>query len=104
MDGGGLAYSNGRPITAWRRDLEIFTAEPGQPETRLGEGKDVAIAASQGHTYLLWVKGTQLIAWIDGKTEVLAGRAAFPALTALSAGGVIAAWEENGGLSVRRLP
>jgi hypothetical protein len=103
MDGGGLAHSNGRTITAWRRDVEIFTAEPGKPETNLGEGKDVAIAASQGRIYMLWVKGTQLVASIEGKTEVLAEHAAFPALIALPTGGVVAAWEENGGISVQPL-
>jgi hypothetical protein len=84
--------------------MDIFMAEPGKPETKLGEGKDVAIATSQNKIYALWVKGTQLVAWVDGKTEVLADKAAMPALTAIPTGGVLAAWEENGGLSVRRLP
>jgi hypothetical protein len=44
------------------------------------------------------------VAWVEGKTEVLTGKAALPALTALPSGGVVAAWEENGGISVRRLP
>jgi hypothetical protein len=100
MDGGGLTHADGRTITVWRRELDIFMAEPGQPETRIGEGKDVAIAASQGRIYTLWVKGAQLVAWVDGKTEVLAEKGAMPVLTA----GVLAAWEENGGISVRRLP
>jgi hypothetical protein len=104
MDGGGLVHTDGRTITAWRREMDIFMAEPGKPETRLGEGKDVAIATSQNKIYALWVKGTQLVAWVDGKTEVLADKAAMPALTAIPTGGVLAAWEENGGLSVRRLP
>jgi hypothetical protein len=104
MDGGGLAHAGGKTITAWRRDKEIFLAEPGQPEKSIGEGKDVAIAASQGRIYALWLEGTQLVAWIDGRTEVLAEKGALPAVTALPAGGVLAAWEEDGGISVRRLP
>src|SRR5688572_21222759 len=103
MDGGGLTHVEGRTITAWRRGTEIFTAEPGKPETRLGEGKDVTLAASEGQIYALWVKGTQLVAWIGGRTEILAEKSAFPALTALPNGGVLASWEENGGISLRPL-
>ena len=103
MDGGGLTHAGGRTITAWRREQQIFLAEPGQPETPIGEGKDVAIAASQGRVYALWLQAGQLLAWIEGKTEVLAGNAALPAVTALPTGGVLAAWEENGGISLRRL-
>jgi hypothetical protein len=103
MDGGGIAHANGKTITAWRREQQIFLAEPGNPETSIGEGKDVAIASSQGRVYALWLEGSRLVSWIDGKTEVLAEKAGLPALTALPAGGVLAAWEENGGISVRRL-
>ena len=101
MDGGGLTNVKGRTITAWRRGTEIFTAEPGKPETRLGEGKDVTLATSEGRIYALWVKGTQLVAWVGGRTEILAEKSAFPALTALPNGGVLASWEENGGISLR---
>jgi hypothetical protein len=104
MDGGGLAHAGRRTITAWRRGQEIFMAEPGQPETPLGEGKDVALATSQDRIYAVWVQGTQLTSWVSGKREVLAGKAAFPSLTALPGGGVLAAWEENGAISLRRLP
>jgi hypothetical protein len=104
MDGGGLAHTDGRTVTAWRREGEIFLAEPGKPEKSIGEGKDVAIAASQGRVYALWLKGAELVAWVDGKTEVLTETASLPALTALPGGGVLAAWEENGGIAVRRLP
>jgi hypothetical protein len=102
MDGGGLTNAGGRTVTAWRRNGEIFMAEPGQAETKLGEGKDVAIAASQGRIYALWIQGAQLKLWTSEKAEVAGQNAAFPALTALTGGGVLAAWEDNGRISVRR--
>ena len=104
MDGGGLADTGRRTITAWRRNQQIFLAEPGQPETPIGEGKDVALAVSHGRTYALWVKGTQLVAWVEGKAGTLADEAAFPAVAALPGSGVLAAWEQNSGISVQRLP
>ena len=104
MDGGGLAVSSGKVLTAWRRDSEIFLAEPGRAERQVGTGKDVALALSGNRTYALWSNGTRLEAWNDGKVEVLSTSGAFPSLVTLPAGGVLAAWEENGAIEVRRLP
>lgn len=103
MDGGGIAHAGDRTVTAWRRDLDIFLAEPGQPETRLGKGHDVALAATREHTYALWVENSELISWIDGRSETLAAKAAMPAIAVLATGGALAAWEDAGGISVAAL-
>ena len=104
MDGGGIAHADGHAVTAWRRDREIFLAAPGKPETQLGEGQDVALAVSRERTYAVWIQSSQLVAWIDGKTEKLADKAAMPALVALPSGGALAAWEHDGGISLQPLP
>ncbi len=104
MDGGGLAVSTAKTVTAWRREGNIFLAEPGRPERQVGTGKDVALALSGSHTYALWSNGSKLEAWKDGKVEVLSSAGSFPSLCALAAGGVLAAWEENGAIEIRRLP
>lgn len=102
MDGGGLAHDGLKTITAWRRMEDVYLAEPGHPEVKLGEGKDVALAASQGKIWVAWIKGTQLQLWNNGRTEDVAGNAAFPSLSSFPGGGVLAAWEENGGITLRR--
>ena len=104
MDGGGLATSSTKVLTAWRRDGNVFLAEPGQAEQQVGTGKDVALALSGNHAYALWSNGTKLEAWNDGRLEVLSDSGAFPSLCTLPAGGVLAAWEENGAIEIRRLP
>jgi len=104
MDGGGLSVSGGRTVTAWRRDQSVFLDEPGHAETRIGTGKDVALAVDGDRPYAAWVNGTKVEAWLDGKLVTLAESGAFPSLTALAGGGVLAAWEENGGIQIRRLP
>jgi hypothetical protein len=104
MDGGGLAASSAKVLTAWRRDTSVFLAEPGQPEKQIGDGKDIALALNGDRTYVAWVDGAKVDAWIDGKMEQLAGNGAFPSLTSLPGGGALAAWEENGAIQVRRLP
>jgi BNR repeat-like domain len=103
MDGGGLALSGARIVTAWRRGENVFLAEAGRPETQIGVGKDVALAVSGERTYAIWVNGTAIEAWTAGKAEVLAKAGAFPSMTSLPDGGVLAAWEQDGGIEVRRL-
>ena len=104
MDGGGLAVSAKGILTAWRRGENVFLAAPGQPESQVGVGKDVALALSGGRTYLIWSTAGKIESWIDGKIDTLSAEGAFPALTSLPRGGVLAAWEEDGGIQTRRLP
>jgi hypothetical protein len=103
MDGGALARAGGKTLTAWRRMNEIFLAEPGKAEQRIGEGKDVALAISRDRVYAAWIKESQLVVWTSGKQEAVASDAAFPSLVALPDGGALLAWEEKGGISFKRL-
>jgi len=103
MDGGGLGFSGTRIVTAWRRGEYVFLAEPGFPETQIGVGKDVALALNGERTYVLWVNGTAIEEWAGGKAEVLSKSGAFPSMTSLPHGGVLAAWEQDGGIEFRRL-
>ena len=41
MDGGGIALLQRRDLTAWRRENDIYLAQPGKPEVKLGAGQDV---------------------------------------------------------------
>jgi hypothetical protein len=98
MDGGGLAVSGNRILTAWRRGEDVFLAEPGRPETQIGTGKDVALEIGGDRTYVIWTNGTAIELWAGGRIEVLSKTGAFPALVSLPHGGVLAAWEESGGI------
>jgi hypothetical protein len=103
MDGGGMVRDHGKTITVWRRENDIFLDEPGRPETKIGDGKDVTLAVAGGLPYAAWIKSAQLILWRNGKQEVIAAQAAFPNLSALPDGGVLLAWEANNGISVKRI-
>ena len=105
MDGGGLVHAGARTVTAWRRVDEIFISEPGKPEIKIGEGKDVTLAAAGDRIWAAWIsKSGELVCWTDGKQETIAKQAAFPNLTPLPGGGALLAWEENTGISLHRLP
>ena len=105
MDGGGLIYSHGQLISAWRRGDDVYLSTPDRPETRIGSGVDIALTESGGHTFVAWQKAGKVVAWTAGKTETLAEQGGgFPALVALPEGGILAAWEADGAISTRRLP
>ena len=55
-------------------------AELGQPERKIGEGKDVTIAASGDQIFAAWIKGTRLILWRSGKQQTVSEDAGSPNL------------------------
>ncbi|HEU5145523.1 MAG TPA: hypothetical protein VFT90_02365, partial [Chryseosolibacter sp.] len=58
MDGGGLAIdSNNKIHTAWQRDGQIFYAQPGQPEQKIGEGRSVGLNGN----VVTWQTGSDLM-------------------------------------------
>lgn len=106
MDGGGLAVDDQGLVSAWRRDGQIFIARPGETETLVGTGKDVALAAGNKGLYTAWsgVGGIQ-VRLPGAKSAVpLNLEGAFVNLIALPGGTVLAAWEHEGSITVEPLP
>jgi hypothetical protein len=103
MDGGGLVIDGGKVQSAWRRGQELFVAEAGQPESRIGTGMDVALAASHGKLFAVWNHAGVIESWSGDNPRTLSHSGAFPTIAALPAGGALAAWEENGKIEVSRI-
>ncbi len=106
MDGGGLAWSQGQPVTAWRRGQEVFLARPGQAERKIGDGKDVALAAGKDGIFAVWSgpAGLQALTPAHAEARKLADEGAYPSVAALPQGGAVAAWESQGRIQVEILP
>ena len=106
MDGGGIAVTGDRIVTAWRRDHEIFLATPGESETGVAEGTDVSIAAATGGIYAIWSTPNGIQALLPGKKlpVSLASKGSFPNITATSGGRALAAWESDGKITVEMVP
>lgn len=106
MDGGGVVISQGRVVTAWRREHRIFLASPGEKEVGIAEGVDVAIAAGVGGVYAIWSTPTGVRALVPGKAEpiVVAPRGSFPDLVVLPTGRALAAWEDDGKIAIQLVP
>lgn len=105
MDGGGLAVEGGHVMTAWRREGNIFLAEPGKPETKVGVGKDVAIAHGKKGVYSAWSNGAGLEILTPGASAPvpLASEGAYVSLVGLPDGSVLAAWETHNSIDTKRL-
>ena len=104
MDGGGIVARDGQLSSAWRRGHDIYLAPAGKPETKLGAGQDVALGANRLGLYAIWSTAGGIVARLPGASEnaSLSNAGAFPAIVTMGDGGMLAAWEENGGIAVKR--
>lgn len=100
MDGGDLAFApDGKIVTVWRRDKEVFLALPGEKEAKLGAGKQPVIG---------FAGSTPIYAWTEGRTlhcrrgsdapRVVSQDAAFVSLTVVGTGKPLLVWETSGEL------
>jgi hypothetical protein len=99
MDGGALAVDGRGAIgTVWRREKEVFFARPGQPEQRIGTGRDPAIALGRNDAWSVVFRDDDGVSLSDGKSpekRSLALGAQAPVLLALDDGSWLAAWERD---------
>jgi hypothetical protein len=108
MDGGGVGIDpRGAVVTAWRRETELFVARPGQPEERLGTGRDPVIAVGADGTWSVAWRGDDGLMIRDAKhaePRSLSETGQSPALLALPDGSLLAAWERGKRVFVAPVP
>jgi hypothetical protein len=106
MDGGGIAVFEGHVVTVWRREHDIFLETAGKTEVRIGKGVDASIAASAKGVYVIWSTPSGLQAIVAGKDESIevAPKGAFPNIVPLSGERALAAWEDDGKITIREIP
>jgi hypothetical protein len=104
MDGGGLAVRNGRIGSAWRREKDVYLAEPGKPERKLATGQDVALAVNNQGWYTIWSSSAGIEMMLPGAMQPtrVSAAGAFPTLVTTGNGAILAAWEENGSIATAR--
>jgi hypothetical protein len=105
MDGGAIAVTGGKVATAFRRDKTIVLASDSKNETAVGEGRDPVIVASPRGNFLAWnsAEGISVLEAGQSKSRLLGPEGKYVHLVATPRGTVIAAWEHQGGIEVRRL-
>jgi hypothetical protein len=107
MDGGGLAQTaDGKTVAVWRRENKIYTSSEQGAETLLHEGKNPSLAVGKAGLYAAWSSPDGVWAHVPGHAEPvqLDQDGGFVILTAISKGGVLAAWERKGTIQFHTLP
>ena len=62
MNGGGLAVNKDNiPQTVWRREGEIFSAQPGAPERKIGEGRSCSIESINNKNVYVWTEKGNIV-------------------------------------------
>jgi hypothetical protein len=107
MDGGGIAFNaQGKIVTVWRRENEIYLSPNGGAETPIHEGKNPAIASNANGIYVAWTSPEGVFARVPGQPDPVAldATGTFVQLVAIPHGPVLAAWERKGTLQFHTLP
>lgn len=106
MDGGSLQLgADGKPLSIWRREGEVFYSTGPDPEQRIGAGKHPVLAATPRGPVLAWTEGKALKVKSPGQKDAttLDGDASYPSIVALQNGAVVLAWERGGTIVVKGL-
>jgi len=103
MDGGGVALRSGAVSSAWRRDDGIYTVSRGGAETRIGTGRDPALALGEAGLDVAWTADGGLTLKQAGGTDRTLGAGQFPSLLA-TRGTTLVAWEHAGRVHVQTVP
>lgn len=106
MDGGALQVSaDGKPLTIWRREGEVFLSAGPNMEQRIGVGRHPILAMTPRGPAMAWTEGKQLKVVAPGQKDAttLESDAAYPSMVALPSGAVVLAWEQGGAIGVKGL-
>lgn len=106
MDGGALQVgTDGKPLTIWRREGEVFLSAGPNLERRIGAGRHPILATTPRGPALAWTEGKQLkvVAPAQKAAATIESDAAYPSMVALSSGAVVLAWEQGGAIVVKAL-
>jgi len=96
MDGGGFALNkNGKVQTVWKREGNIFTAVPGVPEVKIGEGRNCTISAVNNINMYAWTDNEKVICMKAGGEKKVIGNGSLPVLRALDDEHAICIWEKD---------
>jgi hypothetical protein len=100
MDGGGLTINSKNQIqTAWQRDGFVYYSIPGQPEERVGEGRNVSLT----NDIVSWQKGKDLVMRKRGSEEQKIGQGSALQLHQLPDNSLLGVWEQEKQIVFSRL-
>jgi hypothetical protein len=99
MDGGAVVLNGNDATSVWRRENDIYLATLGQPEQRLGAGRDPVIDRFDDHLDVAWSSPSGILLTRDGGPNTTLGEGRFPAIASLEKRTVVA-WESQGTVKI----
>ncbi len=101
MDGGALTIDSKNNIhTAWQREGQIYYAQPGQPEQKIGEGRGVNMMGS----LINWEKGSDLIVKKIAGEQQKIGEGTALEVHEFDDKTILAVWEKDDQIQYKKLP
>jgi hypothetical protein len=92
MDGGGLTIDSQNEVrTVWQREGQVFYAEPGKAEERIGDGRHVSMTGR----IISWERGSDLIIKPIGLAEQKIGEGTALTVLELKDKTMLLVWEAN---------
>ncbi len=108
MDGGAIAGGGEQWTAIFRRESDVFIANPGKVEKRLASGKQCWLAATKKDLHAVWLDGKQLC-WGSSSSRAkfvsLSNDAVSPCLagSVTGEGPIVAVWQTGAGVAVKTL-
>ena len=96
MDGGSFTVRDDGAIeTVWRRKSQIYAAEKGKEEKKIGEGKSCTLETVNGKNVFAWTENGDVIVLKPQGMKKNLGEGSMPVLKALNNEHVICIWEND---------
>lgn len=100
MDGGGVSMDSESNIhTAWQREGNVFYAQPGKPEQKVGEGRGVGMNGE----FIYWQKGSDLVFRSTNGEEQKVGEGTALSILQLKDQSILAIWENQGKILTKKM-
>jgi len=97
MDGGAIVINkNGTPETVWNRMGTIYACEPGQQESKLGEGKNCTMESVNGKNIYAWVEDGNVVVLKPQGIKKIIGKGELPILKVVNNEHVLCVWQTGG--------
>jgi len=97
MDGGGLSMNKDGSIeTVWRRKSNIYACEPGETETKIGEGKNCTVETVDHKNIYAWTNNGNIICLLPNGYPKIIGKGMLPVLKSINDKKVVCIWENDG--------
>ncbi|MES1220094.1 MAG: sialidase family protein [Bacteroidota bacterium] len=96
MDGGGLAINdNGSPETVWLRKNTIYTCEPGEPESVIGEGRSCTMESVNGKNIYAWTENGEVVVLNPQHEKRVLGKGSMPVIRSIGNDEILCVWENE---------